>query len=142
MTAFSMVRVFSGQTFTHALQPIQLEWLKSSLYLPLRARARELVGQAFSARAARPDKAPFYAWMAFITLAEIVRDYRRHKLLRSVFEKIAPEVEIKAEELLRAYPDDRSVVRVQFIRDNMVRVTVRRNYVFEAEEVDGGLKVE
>jgi hypothetical protein len=88
-----------------------------------------------------PDKAPFYAQLAFITLLEMVRDYRRHKLLRKALERIAPEVGAKPEQLLRAYPNDRSAIHVQFLSDRCVRVTVNEKDVFEAEEVDGGLEI-
>ena len=88
-----------------------------------------------------PDKAPFYALIALTVLAEVVRDYRRHKLLRRVFEEVAPRVGMRVEELLKAYPNDRSAVHVQFIRDNAVRVTVKGSYVFEAEEEGGSLRV-
>jgi hypothetical protein len=88
-----------------------------------------------------PDKAPFYAQLAFITLLEVIRDYRRHKLLRKALERIAPEVGAKPEQLLRAYPNDRSAIHVQLLSDKHVRITVNEKDVFEAEEVDGKLEV-
>ena len=50
------------------------------------------------------DRARFCAELALMTLLELIRDYRRHKLLHQALQQIAPQVGINVRELLKAIP--------------------------------------
>ena len=78
------------------------------------------------------DRAKFYAELALLTLLELVRDYKRHKMLRQVLRVISKDLSITFEELVNAYPYNRKIVHVQFTSDEKMRVTVKGRYVYEA----------
>ncbi len=87
------------------------------------------------------DRARFYAELALMTLLELIRDYRRHKLLHKALHEIAPQLGIDAEELLKAYPDNRRVIHVQFLSDTKLRITIKGKHIYEVQEVNGSIKV-
>jgi hypothetical protein len=87
------------------------------------------------------ENASFYAVLAFVTLSEILKDYRRHTFLREVLSIIARKLEKKPERLLKAYPSDRKTIHVQFIDDNLVRITIHGSHVFEAKKINGKIKL-
>ena len=76
-----------------------------------------------------------------MTLLELVRDYRRHKLLYKALHEIASQLGIDVKELLKAYPENRRVVHVQFLSDTKLRITVKGKHVYEIQKVNGGIKV-
>jgi hypothetical protein len=87
------------------------------------------------------ENASFNASLAFMTLSEILKDYRRHTFLRKVLRIVAKEVGMKPKELLKAYPNDRNTIHVQFISDNIIRVTIHGSQVFEAKKINGKIKL-
>jgi hypothetical protein len=87
------------------------------------------------------ENASFYAFLAFVTLREILKDYRRHTFLRKVLMIVAKEVGMKPKELLKAYPNDRNTIHVQFISDNIIRVTIHGSHVYEAKKINGKIKL-
>jgi hypothetical protein len=87
------------------------------------------------------ENASFYAFLAFVTLREILKDYRRHTFLRRVLRIVAKEVGMEPKELLKAYPSDRKTIHVQFIGDNIVRVTIHGSHVYEAKKINGKIKL-
>ena len=88
------------------------------------------------------DRARFYAELALMTLLELVRDYRRHKLLHQALREIAPQVGIDARELLKAYPDNRRMIHVQFLSDTKLRITIRGKHVYEvSQEAREGVRI-
>ena len=87
------------------------------------------------------ENASFNASLAFMTLSEILKDYRRHTFLRKVLRIVAKEVGMKPKELLKAYPSDRNTIHVQFISDNIIRVTIHESHVYEAKKINGKIKL-
>ncbi len=88
------------------------------------------------------DRARFYAELALMTLLELVRDYRRHKLLHQALQQIAPQLGIDVKELLKAYPDNRRSIHIQFLSDTKLRITVKSKHVYEVERgARGGIKI-
>ena len=87
------------------------------------------------------DRAKFYAELALMTLLELVRDYRRHKLLHKALHEIAPQLGMDVKELLKAYPENRRVVHVQFLSDTKLRITVKGKHVYEIQKVGESIKV-
>lgn len=87
------------------------------------------------------ENASFYAFLAFVTLREILKDYRRHTFLRKVLRIVAKEVGMEPKELLKAYPSDRKTIHVQFIGDNILRVTIHGSHVYEAKKINGKIKL-
>jgi len=77
------------------------------------------------------DRARFYAELALMTLLELVRDYERHKLLREALQEISRELGVSSEELIKAYPDNRRTIHVQFLSDRGLRITVKGQHVYE-----------
>jgi len=55
------------------------------------------------------DSARFYAELALMALLELIRDYRRHRLLHRALREMAPQLDINPKELLKAYPDNRRI---------------------------------
>jgi len=78
------------------------------------------------------DRARFYAELALMTLLELVRDYERHKLLHRAVREISQELGLSPEELIKAYPDDRRTIHVQFLSDGRLRIIVKGQHVYEA----------
>ena len=88
------------------------------------------------------DRAKFYAELALVTFLELVRDYKRHKMLRQVLRIISKDLNITFEELINAYPYNRRIIHVQFTSDEKARVTVKGRYVYEAFlDPNGEIKV-
>ena len=80
------------------------------------------------------DRARFYAELSLITIIELVRDYRRHKLLHQALQKIAQQLGISTKELIKAYPENRRIVHVQFLSDTKLRITIKGKHVFEVKQ--------
>lgn len=53
------------------------------------------------------DRARLYSELALVSLLEIVRDYRRHKLLHKGLKLLADKTDVTYEELIKAYPNDK-----------------------------------
>ena len=82
------------------------------------------------------DRAKFYAELALMTLLELIRDYRRHKLFHRALQEIASQLDINVKELLKAYPENRKIIHVQFLSDKRLRITIKSKYVYEVYQED------
>ena len=88
------------------------------------------------------DRAKSYAELALMTLLELIRDYRRHKLLHQALQQIASQLRIEPKELLKAYPDNRRIIHVQFLSDTKLRITIKSRHVYEIrQKSDGNLEI-
>jgi len=77
------------------------------------------------------DRARVYAELALMAVLELLRDYRRHKILHRALRRISRDLNIAFEKLIEAYPSNRKVVHVQFISDNKMRITIKGKHVYE-----------
>jgi len=84
------------------------------------------------------DRAKFYAELALMTLLELVRDYRRHKLLHQALQEIAPQLNMDPKELLKAYPNNRKTIHVHFLSDTRLRITIKSKHVYEINQKTTG----
>jgi hypothetical protein len=87
---------------------------------------------------ASPFEASLRPAVALAGLVKVVESYRRYELVREALAQIAPQLGLSSEELLKAYPRDRSVVHVQPLPGGKLRITVKGEHVFEVERRDGG----
>ncbi len=84
------------------------------------------------------DRARFYAELAQMTLLELIRDYERHKLLHEAIKEISRELGMNPEELIKAYPNNRKTIHVQFLSDRKIRITIKSRHVYEVTKTKQG----